>query len=156
MGIGGAIRNSEGNILGVFWGSIGESTNNVVEIKALLVGLDMIQTNEWHPTILEGDSQLILQMVEKLLNGKHIHKVADNWRLIHNLDLLRTKLYNRPDVKIHHIKRKANSLADLLSNYGVEKGQEVEWALWTDKKDENLWVKCQSIQRKDLQLPECG
>ena len=88
VGIGGAIRNSEGNILEVFWGSIGESTNNVAEIKALLVGLDMIQTNGWHPTILEGDSQLILQMVEKILNGKHVHKVVDNWWLIHNLDLL--------------------------------------------------------------------
>lgn len=93
-GIGGAIRNFEGTILGIFWGSIGDSTNNVAEIKVLLVGLDMIQTNGWHLTILEGDSQIILQMAEKLRNGKQVHKVADNWRLIHNLDLLRTKLIN--------------------------------------------------------------
>ena len=103
-GIGGAIRNSEGNILGLFWGSIRDTTNNMAEIKAPLVGLDMIQTHGWHPTILEGDSQIILHMVEKLLKGKQVHKVADNWRLIHNLDLLRAKLLNHSDVKIHHIK----------------------------------------------------
>lgn len=130
--------------------------NNVAEINALLVGLDMIQTNGWHPTILEGDSQLILQMAEKILNGKHVHKVADNQQLIHNPDLLQTKLYNRPNVKIHHVKRKANSLVDLLTNYGVEKGKEVELALWIDRKDENLQAKCQSIQRKDLRLLGCG
>ena len=84
-------------------------------------------------------------MAEKLLKGKHVHKVADNWRLIHNLDLLRTKLLNHSDVKTRHVKRKANSLADLLANHGVEKGQEIEQALWTDKRDENLWEKCQSI-----------
>ena len=43
---------------------------NVAELKALLVGLDMIQTHGWHPAILEGDSQVILQMAEKLLKGK--------------------------------------------------------------------------------------
>ena len=42
VGIGGVIRNSEGSILGVFWGVIGETTNNVVEIKALMTGLDMV------------------------------------------------------------------------------------------------------------------
>ena len=154
--IGGAIRNSEGNILGLFRGSIGHTTNNVAEIKALLVGLDMIQTHGWRPTILEGDSQVILQMAEKLLKGKQVHKVADNWRLIHNLDLLQTKLLNLSDVKIHHVKRKTNSLADLLANHGVEKGQEIELALWSNKRDEYLWEKCQSIQRRDLRLPDYG
>ena len=128
---------------------------NVAEIKVLMMGLDMIQTNGWHSTILEGDSQLILQMAEKILNGKHVHKVADNWQLIHNLDILRNKLYNRPDVRIRHVKRNANSLADFLANHGVEKGQEIETTLWTDRKHENLWAKCQAIQRKDLWLPGC-
>ena len=95
-------------------------------------------------------------MAQKILNGKHVHKVADNWRLIHSLDLLQNKLYNQPDVKIQHVRRKANALADLLANYEVEKGQEIEIELWTEKKDEVLWTKCQAIQRKDLRPPGCG
>ena len=94
----------------------------MAEIKALMVGLDMIQTNGWQPTIVEGDSQITIQMAHKILNGKHVHKVADNWWLIHSLYILQNKLYNQPDVKLHHVRRKANALADLLANYGVEKG----------------------------------
>lgn len=68
--IGGAIRDSKGSIQGIFWGSIGDNTNNMAELKALLVGLDMTQTHGWYLIILEGDSQVILQMAEKLLKGK--------------------------------------------------------------------------------------
>ena len=59
-GIGGAIRDSRGGILRIFWGSIGDNTNNVTELKALLVGLYMMQTHGWYPVILEGDSEVIL------------------------------------------------------------------------------------------------
>ena len=128
----------------------------MVEIKELMIGLDMIQTNGWQPTILEGDSQIIIQMAQKILNGKHVHKVANNWRLIHSLHLLRNKLYNQPNFKIHHVRRKANSLADLLANYEVKKGEEIETMLWTDRKDEVLWMKFQAIQKKDLRLPGRG
>ena len=150
------IRNSEGSILGVFWGAIGETTNNVAEINALMIGLDMVQTNGWQPTIVEGDSLIIIQMANKILNGRHVHKLADNWHLIHSLESLRNKLYNHPDVKLLHVRRKANALADLLANHGVEKGQEIETAIWTDRKDEALWSKSQTIQRKDMSHPGCG
>ena len=125
-GIGVAIRNSEGIILGVFWGAIRETANNMAEIKALMTGLDMVRTSGWQPTIVEGDSLIIIQMANKILNGKHVHKVADNWRLIHSLENLWNKLYNHLDVKLLHVRRKANALADLLANHGVEKGQEIE------------------------------
>ena len=69
-GIGGAIRDTRGTILRIYWRSIGENTNNVAKLKALLAGLDMAQTHGWFLVILEGDSQIILQMAEKLLNGK--------------------------------------------------------------------------------------
>lgn len=101
----------------------------MAELKALLVGLDMTQTHGWYMIILEGDSQVILQMAEKLLKGKQVHKVANNWHMIHNLELLQAKLLNHLDVKIHHVKRKVNSLADLLANHGVKTGQEIKQAL---------------------------
>ena len=116
----------------------------MAELKALLVGLDMAQTHGWFSVILEGDSQVILQMVEKLLNDKQVHKVADNWRMIHNLELLKAKLLNHLEVQIHHIKRKANSLVDLLANHGVEAGHEIIHALWNKNRDDNLWEKCRS------------
>lgn len=59
-GVGGAVQDATGEIQGIYWGYIGENTNNVVKLKALLAGMDMVMTNGWFPIILEGDSQLIL------------------------------------------------------------------------------------------------
>jgi hypothetical protein len=69
-GVGGVIRDLRGEILGIYWGCIGVNTNNVANLKVLLEGLEMSSTHGWFPIILEGDSQIILQMAEKLLNGK--------------------------------------------------------------------------------------
>lgn len=87
-GFRGAIRNSEGSMVGLYWGYIGENTNNVSELKGLLAGLDMAATFGWFPIILEGDSQLILQMTTKVLHGKPVNKVADNWRIALSLEEL--------------------------------------------------------------------
>lgn len=64
--------------MGVYWGFIGENTNNVAEQKALLAGLTMAVTNGWFLVIIEGDSQIILQKATILLNGKSVSKVANN------------------------------------------------------------------------------
>ena len=55
-GFEGAIRNSIGCVVGLYWGYIDENTDNVVELKGLLVGMDMVVTYGWFPIFLEGDS----------------------------------------------------------------------------------------------------
>ena len=92
VGFRGAIRNSEGSMVGLYWGYIGENTNNVAELKGLLAGLAMATSFGWFPIILEGDSQLILQMITKLLHRKPVNKVVDNWRMAHSLEKLRSLL----------------------------------------------------------------
>ena len=118
-GFRGAIRNSESSMVGLYWQYIRENTNNVVELKGLHVGIAMASTYGWFPIILEGDSQLILQMTTKLLHGKMINKVADNWRMAHSLEQLRALLRDQSKVHTHHVKRKASRLADLMAKYGV-------------------------------------
>ena len=73
-------------MVGLCWGYIGENYNNVVELKGLLAGLAMVAQHEWLPIILEGDSQIILQIATKLLHGKPLSKVVDNWKMDHSLD----------------------------------------------------------------------
>ena len=70
----------------------------MAELKALLAGLEMVSTHGWFPFILEGDSQIILQMAEKLLNGKQVQKVVDNWQMLHDIEQLRTKLISHSEV----------------------------------------------------------
>ena len=119
IGFGGAIQNSEGKIMGICWGCLSENTNNVAELKGLLAGFVMAIQHSWFPIILEGDSCLILQMVTKLLHGKPVSKVEDNWKMAHTLEKVRGLLRMHSEVQIHHVKRKENKLANLLANYRV-------------------------------------
>lgn len=85
-GLGGVSRNIARNILGMYWGFIGENTNNMAKLKALLAGLNMAMTHGWFPIITEGDSQIILQTTTKLLHGKPVNRVVDNWCMAYNLE----------------------------------------------------------------------
>lgn len=134
----GAIRNSEGKIVGLCWGYIGENTNNVAELKGLLVGIVLAIQHGWFPIILEGDSRLILQMATKLLHKKPVSKVADNWKIAHTLEQVRGLLRTHLEVQIHHVKRKEDKLPDLLANYGVRQKKEFQQQRWEDPMEESL------------------
>ena len=71
--------------------------------------------------------------------------MVDNWRLAHDLEQLRALLITHSEVRIHHIKRKANQLADNLVNYGVESEQGLTQMLWNEAIDEGLRDRCQTI-----------
>ena len=73
-------------MVGLCWGYIGEKSNNVSKLKGILVGLAMVAQHGWLPIILEGDSQIILQLATKLPHGKPVSKVVDNWKMEHSLD----------------------------------------------------------------------
>ena len=45
-GYGGVIRNSEGIILSLFWGSIGSNTNNMVELEGVINDLIWVSKPE--------------------------------------------------------------------------------------------------------------
>ena len=58
-------------------------------------------------------------MVTKLLHGKPVSKLADNWKVDHTLEQVRGLLRVHSEVQVHHVKRRENKLVDLLENYGV-------------------------------------
>ena len=120
VGYGGAIRNAKGKPLGVFWGYIGENTNNIVELKGLLAGLTRTRNHGWLPIILEGDSKLILQMVSKIHHGKPAHKVVDNWKMINTLEQISEIIYEHLEVQTHHVRRNVNKLVGILADQGIK------------------------------------
>lgn len=61
-------------------------------------------------------------MATKLLHGKSVNRVADNWRMVYNLEQLKHLLREHLEAHVHHVKRKANQLADALANHGVHTG----------------------------------
>ena len=61
-GYGGVCRNSAGKILQVFYGSIGFNANNSVTLKGMLQGLNLMLREGWISTMVEGDSNILIQM----------------------------------------------------------------------------------------------
>jgi ribonuclease HI len=55
-GMGGVIRDSDGNIIRLYAGSMGNSTNNAAEFGALEIGLEILSRERMTNTIVEGDS----------------------------------------------------------------------------------------------------
>jgi len=123
-GYGGVIRNNQGNPLTVFFGSIGWNTNNAAELEGLWRGLNIAQAQRYSPLIVEGDSQIIINMVSKIQQGSDVQKVSSNWRMVTRLELLQQWLRNNKAISFKHIRREGNKLADFLANLGVDRGKE--------------------------------
>jgi ribonuclease HI len=56
--MGGVLRDDKGNILRVFFGLLGQYTNNGVEISSLERGLQISKTQGYDKLMVEGDSKI--------------------------------------------------------------------------------------------------
>jgi ribonuclease HI len=68
-GFGFILRDEKGSILCISKGSLGYDSNNEANIWALIKGLTLTQHHGYHQIVVEGDSQIILNMLTKLLHG---------------------------------------------------------------------------------------
>ena len=78
VGYGGIFRNSQGEILYSFVGSLGWEMNNAAEIWALYYGLTLSIQHQFFPLMVEGESQIIIQLFKKLLNGFSAFRISPN------------------------------------------------------------------------------
>jgi hypothetical protein len=78
-GYGATLRNSRGEILCLVVGYLGETTNNAVELMGLLQGLQIAIARHSHKLILEGDSQIVIQLITKILHGENPQKISPSW-----------------------------------------------------------------------------
>eukprot|EP00253_Pinus_taeda_P025774 PITA_25774 len=123
-GYGGVIRNSQGIPLKVYFGSIGWNTNNAAELDGLWKGLQISQQQRYIPLIVEGDSQIIINMATKIQQGSAAQKVSRSWRMATRLESLQTWLHNNKATSFKHTRREGNKAADFLANLGAEQGKE--------------------------------
>jgi ribonuclease HI len=65
-GMGGVIRDSYGNIIWLYVGILGNSTNNAMEFRALETNLEILSCKRMKNTIMEGDSMLVINTVKRL------------------------------------------------------------------------------------------
>ncbi|MEM4165819.1 MAG: ribonuclease HI family protein [Candidatus Bilamarchaeaceae archaeon] len=92
---------------------LGEGTNNIAEYSALIRALEEIKKFGESKALIRTDSQLLANQMSGLYKVKN-----------HNLKILKSKadkLLQGMDVKIEHIPREHNTIADNLSKKAIAK-----------------------------------
>jgi ribonuclease HI len=148
-GMGGVIRDSDGNIIWLYAGSLGNSTNNAAEFRALETGLEILSRERMTNTIVEGDSMLVINTVKRLQNGTRVGKIQRHWRLAHSLQKIQEHLQMGNTVELRWVRRSANGLADIIANEGVNKeGSELDTS-WSNIPNGQFRTDCIQLATKD-------
>jgi len=120
-------------------------TNNEAELWALHQGLQIVVRNGYMNLEIEGDSQITVEMLRKLRDGRSWQHVTKSWRtsgIIQDIG----NLLNRIEYKIiNHVRRTGNKAADLLANWGSEKADRRLDVSWSAIDDEVSWRELQNI-----------
>lgn len=66
--------------------------------------------------MIEADSELIINLVQKIHNGTSPDKVFKHWNLIWVFQRIQSHLQGLCTISFHHVRRKENTLVDLLAN----------------------------------------
>jgi ribonuclease HI len=101
------------------WASLGHTTNNVAELWGLTRGLQLAIEHNFTKLIVEGDSQIILNLFRKILNGTDPERISPCWRLSHGLRTIVNLIRPNQAFIPSHVRRKVNQIADELANIGM-------------------------------------
>jgi ribonuclease HI len=111
--IGVVVRNDAGAIVEAVGETIGRTTNNVAEYRALLRGIELASAHGADEVELIGDSELIVRQIE----GRYEVKHADMKELHAQA---KEMLSGFDDWSIRHVKRAQNADADKLVNEALD------------------------------------
>jgi ribonuclease HI len=111
-GIGALLKTPSGEVISADSAYLGETTNNVAEYKALLLGLERALELGVRRIEVRADSELLVKQIK----GEYRVK-SPGLKPLHQTAL---KLLARFDTsRLVHVRREQNSEADRLANAGV-------------------------------------
>jgi len=155
-GHGGIFRNHEGKPLLLYFGSIGWDTNNSAELEGLWQGMSLANQHNFHPVIIEEDSQILINMATQIQMGTPDSKVATSWRLEARLELIERQIKNKRAITFIHVKREGNKVVDLLANTGVKHDQVLQSGSINILNDKTQSQECTDLVHKEAQLLDAG
>jgi ribonuclease HI len=112
-GIGVVLRDEQGTVMGEIAESIGHTTNNVAEYRALIAGLELALAHGVSELEVLCDSQLVVSQVQ------------GRWKIkketLRPLAVQARALLGRfESVRLRHVGREWNQEADRLANQGMD------------------------------------
>ncbi|MDX1386710.1 MAG: ribonuclease HI family protein [bacterium] len=114
-GAGAYLTDGEGRCLGEIQKFLGETTNNVAEYSALILGLEAAQKHRPKKIRIFMDSQLVIRQLEGEYQVKQPHLKELHQRALTLLDAF-------PEVELKYIPREENHEADRLANEAMDGG----------------------------------
>ncbi len=112
-GAGARLEDGQGQVLGERSAYLGETTNNVAEYRALLVGLEMALEEKVSRIEVRADSELMIRQL------KGVYKVRN--ANLKPLFLEARKLLGQfAMTRLVHVRRENNQEADRLANEGID------------------------------------
>ena len=121
-GCGAVILDDAGSVVKELSCYLGHATNNVAEYEALLMGLEELRRLGKKKIRVQSDSQLLVRQ----LNGQY--RVKDE-KLKHLFDRARNLLREFDQIRVVHVPRESNKLADRLANQGIDDAHKAgRWA----------------------------
>ncbi|XP_077223042.1 uncharacterized protein LOC143856662 [Tasmannia lanceolata] len=109
-GIGGVLRNSEGEVVKAFSGPLGVADSTEAELRAAYQGFLVLGRERLAHSLVEGDSVNVIRW----LKGS----VSPPWRFLRIFDEIKD-LSVGCSVDFLHVRRSANDIADRLAKEGV-------------------------------------
>ncbi|MFQ5915144.1 MAG: ribonuclease HI family protein [Nitrospinota bacterium] len=114
-GAGVVVCDEAGNVLGEFSEYLGETTNNVAEYRALLLGLEKAAQPGVRRVLFRCDSELLARQ----LQGRYkVH--SPNLKGLYAE--ARRKTAGMESFRAEHVPREQNSMADALANAAIDRG----------------------------------
>lgn len=149
-GIGGVIRNHEGEIIHIYSRTLDEGTNNEMEFAALEHGLRILKNMQNCNAVVEDDSTLVISVAKKIDGGTKASKASKHWRLAKVMENIAQLISGMKGLVFRAVRRKANSLADHLENYGID-NQDRGWdSCWQQVNSPGLKEMCIQLAKQDL------
>lgn len=153
-GFGGIFRNSQGDALAIYYGSIGWDTNNSAELEGLWQGLNLAHLYNLSPIIVEWDSQILISIANQLLQGSRSTKVATSWRMASRIEKISNWLNENQVISFAHTKRDDNKVADLLANLGVDSMDTLNHGTLQIIHDRDIAQNCIKLVQTDRPFPD--
>lgn len=124
-------------------------TNNEAELWAIHQGLRIAIRNGYKNLEIEGDSQIAIEILKKLNNGKSWERITNSWRTAGIVQEIE-ELIKRTEYKIfNHVRRNGNRAADFLTNWGCKVRNSKVDNQWTMMRSSREWVGLAGIINDD-------
>jgi len=113
------LRDEEGNIQVIFHGYLGKDTNNMAELMAMELCLEILLKYNIQDVIIEADSELVINSVKRINAGTTPEKMSEHWRLLQVYQRIQALLRMLRILRLVHGHREANKVVNWLANEGV-------------------------------------